>query len=180
MHTLKTEGIILKRKNIGEADRILTLFSKHFGKIQIRAKGIRKIPSRRSAHVELLNAVTCSFYKGKSIPVLIEVQTQEAFSTIKNDLKKVGFAYYLCELVDGLCPDNQEYEELYYLLYHTLHALTDIPVPRTLVQEFERKLLIALGFYTEIQLSYHPDRTFLIEDLLERRLKTKQLLRHFV
>lgn len=180
MHTFKTEGIILKRKNIGEADRILTVFSKHFGKIQLRAKGIRKVPSRRSAHVELLNTVTCSFYKGKSIPVLIEVQTQEAFSTIKSDLKKVGFAYYLCEVVDGLCPDNQEYGELYHLLFQTLHALTSTDVPLTLVQEFERKLLIALGFYTEIQLSQYQDRTFLIEGLLERRLKTRQLLHHFV
>ncbi|MBI4096902.1 MAG: DNA repair protein RecO, partial [Candidatus Levybacteria bacterium] len=54
MRTFRTEGIIIKRKNFGEADRILTVFTKEYGKLQVKAKGIRRIPSRRSAHVELV------------------------------------------------------------------------------------------------------------------------------
>jgi DNA repair protein RecO (recombination protein O) len=45
------EGIILKRRNLGETDRILTVFSRQYGKIKILAKGVRKINSRRSGHI---------------------------------------------------------------------------------------------------------------------------------
>jgi len=54
MKSYKTEGIIIKRKNFGEADRILTIFTKNKGKISIVAKGVRKINSRRAPHIELL------------------------------------------------------------------------------------------------------------------------------
>ena len=64
MRTHKTEGIIIKRRNYGEADRILTVFTKYNGKIQVKATGIRRIPSRRSAHVELLNYSVLNLYKG--------------------------------------------------------------------------------------------------------------------
>ncbi|PIZ97846.1 MAG: DNA repair protein RecO, partial [Candidatus Levybacteria bacterium CG_4_10_14_0_2_um_filter_35_8] len=55
MNSYKTEGIVIKRRNLGEADKILTIFTKRYGKIQVKAPGIRKINSRRSPHVELLN-----------------------------------------------------------------------------------------------------------------------------
>ena len=53
--TYKTEGIILKRINFGEADRILTSYTKHFGKISLLAKGVRKITSRKGGNIELFN-----------------------------------------------------------------------------------------------------------------------------
>ena len=55
MRSFKTEGIVIKRRNFNEADRIITVFSKRNGKINIKASGVRKITSRRSPHLELLN-----------------------------------------------------------------------------------------------------------------------------
>ncbi|MFN2162508.1 MAG: DNA repair protein RecO, partial [Candidatus Promineifilaceae bacterium] len=51
--TYRTEAIVLKRSDFGEADRLLTLYSKEFGKIRAIAKGARKPQSRKTGHVEL-------------------------------------------------------------------------------------------------------------------------------
>src|SRR3989344_6137447 len=126
MHrTYKVEGIILRRNNFGEADRILTVLSKELVKIAVKAPGVRRIPSRRSSHVELLNLSTLTLYKSSKsfMPLLIEAQTLEDFSGIKSDLHKIGYSYYICELINGLCADNQENRNVFFLLKNTLSAL---------------------------------------------------------
>src|SRR6185503_12559780 len=100
MRNFKTEGIIIKRRNFKDADRILTVLTRDHGKISVRAAGIRRIPSRRSPHVELLNHCVLTLYQGHAFPVLTEAQTIEAFSPLKEDLHKIGLAYHLCELID--------------------------------------------------------------------------------
>jgi len=47
MHGIKVEGIILKRRNLGEADRILTVFTLHKGKLPVLAKGVRRPKSKK-------------------------------------------------------------------------------------------------------------------------------------
>src|SRR3989304_6032467 len=105
MRSDKTEGIIIKRKNFGEADRMLTVLTPRHGKIKIIAKGVRKISSRRSSHVELLNLSILTLHEGK-ILILTEAETLNHFQDLKDNLKKSGLAFYLCELVDGLLPEN--------------------------------------------------------------------------
>src|SRR3989338_2325539 len=116
MRTYKIEGIVLRRRNLGEADRILTILTKYNGKIQVRAPGVRRIPSRRSSHVELLNFSQLTLYSSSKsfMPIVIEAQTLEDFSEVKCDLEKIGCAYYICELINGLCADNQENRSVFY------------------------------------------------------------------
>lgn len=124
MRYFRAEGIIIKRKNYGEADRLITIFTRQFGKLQVKATGVRKITSRRSPHVELLNYTEVALYQGKHYPILVEAVTKNLFSDIKNDLTKVGFSYHLCELIDGLCPENEEHESVFQLLKSTLDRLS--------------------------------------------------------
>src|SRR5882757_7580474 len=100
MRNLRTEGIVIKRRNYGEADRILTVLTRDYGKISIKATGVRKITSRRSAHIELLNHTTLHLYKKNTFMVLTEAKMLEDFSVIKQDFQKIGLAYHFCELVD--------------------------------------------------------------------------------
>lgn len=125
MRSTKTEGIIIKRKNIGEADRILTIITPHFGKLSVKATGVRKLTSRRSAHIELLNHTALGLYQGKGMHVLTEAKMIQDYTPIKQDFNKVGLAYHLCELVDGLCPENQENSKVYDLLKKTLNELAE-------------------------------------------------------
>ena len=178
MRTHKIEGIILRRRNFGEADRILTVLSKEFGKIQVKAPGVRKIPSRRSSHVELLNFSQLTLYASSKVfmPIVTEAQTLDDFSSIKDNLRKIGYAYYICELVNGLCPDNQENRDVFFHLKSTLSELAKTLNILTLVKEFEENLLTKLGFWSEARLLQTQDSRIVMEKILERKLKTLRVM----
>ncbi len=172
----KTEGLIIKRINFGEADRILTVLTKNYGKIRVKAPGVRKITSRRSSHIELLNLSTLTLYRSfrVTLPIVTEAQTQEEFLTIKNNLKKIGLAYYICELIDRLCADNQENKKVFFLAKDTLYQLANDYGGLSLIDNFEQEFLVALGFLPESH--QLKDRAAFIENILERKLTTKRLL----
>lgn len=180
MRSYKTEGIVLKRKNIGEADRILTVFTQKYGKIQVKAPGVRRIISRRSAHIELLNYSTLTLYRSSHLhmPIVIEAQTLENYALIKDDLKKIGLAFYICELVYNFCPENQENYKIFYLVKNTLLSLENSSNTSFVVDNFEKELLELLGFTPK---SYQlENRQIFMENILEKRLRTKDLLHYFI
>ncbi len=176
MRSFKTEGIVIKRSNFAEADRIITILSKKRGKIKVKANGVRKITSKRSPHIEPLNYCIFSLYQGRSMPVLTEVESLENFSFLKKDLKKIGLAYHFCELIDGLCAENQEHLEVFNLLQSTLKKLSSEENPSSLVYKFEIQLLKLLGFLKIPNSDSKINTQGIIEEILERRLKTKQIL----
>ncbi len=148
MRNFRTEGIIIKRRNFGEADRILTVMTRDYGKLQIKAAGVRKITSRRSAHIELLNHTILHLYKGHTFSILTEATVVNDFAPVKAHFDKVGFAYHLCELVDGLCPENQENRNVFFLLQKTLSDLSqqkDIYMPQYVTAEIEDYTLGTFG-----------------------------------
>ena len=176
MRNYRTEAIILKRRNVGEADRILTIFTKTSGKIRIKAIGVRKTTSRRSAHIEPFNYSLLTLYKGQGFPILTEAITIKNYSLIKNNLIKVGFAYHLCELVDGLCAENQENRNVFDLLQNAISRLSSNENIAVIVHEFEISLLSLLGFWNSARpLAYESVDAF-VENILERRLKSKKFL----
>ncbi len=179
MRSFKTEGIVIKRRNYNEADRIITVFSKKQGKINIKASGVRRITSRRSPHIELLNYSIFSLHQGKFMPVLTEVDCIENFSNLKKDLRKIGLAYHICELIDGLCAENQENIEIFNLLEITLKRVSKEENATLLIYEFELELLKLLGFYKPDNPAFIVNTQLLIENILERKLKTRQFLPQF-
>jgi len=175
MRTYKTEGFVIKRRNFREADRLLTVFTKRNGKIQINAPGVRKITSRRASHVELLNYSLFSIYESRNLPILTEAQSIETFPSLKNNLSKVSALYYVCELIDGLCPENQENEKVFHLLKDFLFDLKTKQDQEELIRKFEINLLTILGFYRTVEKSQNINMSLFIERILERKLKTKQI-----
>lgn len=145
MAGFKTEGIVLKRKDFGEADRVLTIFSKDKGKIAVVAKGVRRITSRRAGNVELLNRVVVYLHQGKGMPVLTEATSLETYQKIKGDLTLSTYAYHIIELVDKLTAENQENPRLYTELVEVLKRLEKNP-RQILIRAFEVKILSVLGF----------------------------------
>ena len=175
MRTFKTTGFIIKRRNIGEADKILTLFTKDFGKMSAKAKGIRKITSKRSSSLDLLTLSSISFYKGPGMPLITEVQPVESFSAVKKNLERVYTAYHICELIDGLCAEDQENERIYTLMESTLRRLGSEKRLKDLINEFEIELLTDLGFWGQEQMGGGTNVQMYIESLLERKLRSKNI-----
>lgn len=177
LRTYKTEAIVIKRRNIGEADKILTVFTRDHGKMSIKAKGIRRVPSRRSAHVELLNHAVLTLHHSM-YPTLTEATALETFPDLKGDLQKVGFAYHICELIDGLCPENQEQRQVYFLLKSALERLSLCLTDEIVfaIHEFEIELLTLLGYWHRpLAASNTLDTNSFIENILERRLKSRRI-----
>jgi DNA repair protein RecO (recombination protein O) len=176
MRSFKAEGIVIKRSNYSEADRIVTIFTKQNGKIKVKANGVRRIASKRSPHIEPLNYCIFGLYQGKGMPVLTEVESKECFPLLKQDLKRIGFAYHVCELIDGLCAENQENYDVFMLLGRTLRKLSKEENLKEIIYEFELELLRLLGFHTQESSVAEIDTQSLIESILERSLKAKQIL----
>lgn len=172
MKTYRIEGIVIRRINFGEADRIITLFTKTHGKIKILAKGVRRITSRRGPNIELFNQVHLSIHKGRTFDILTEAAVLNTFPQIKKNLDVIGLAFHVCEVVDGLCPEHQSHPKVYGLMLEILNELD-----HGLIHAFEKNLLTELGYLPKEHKEL--DTTLFIEKILERKLKTRRIISKF-
>lgn len=173
----KVEGIILKRANRGEADKILTVFTRSFGKRRVLAKSVRKINSRKGGNVELFNQVSLFIVKGKVLDIVIEATVINSFSSWRNDLKKIGVAYYLCELIDKMLMEEQENYQMYDLLLESLMSLNKAKLSE-LILSFEKKLLIDLGFGIPKGLETSCKSLLgYIEEITEKKINSPKIIR---
>src|SRR5690242_266710 len=146
MPTVTTEGLILKRINFGEADRVLTVLTDRYGKISAIARGVRKITSRRAGNIEVLNRVKLHLFKAKSY-TLSEAESIDTFQKIKDNLTLSTYAFHILELIDRLVPEEQKNPNIYSLVLETLELLKTSP-RQIFIRSFEVKLLSLLGFWS--------------------------------
>jgi DNA repair protein RecO (recombination protein O) len=168
------EGIILKRNVTGEADRILTIFTKQHGKMRILAKGIRRITSRRAGHMEVFTHGVFTIHGGHSIDLVSEASTIRSGSLFDADAPRLEYAYCLCELVDQLLADHQEHEDVFYLLRDSLNKLLSsntLPAYQTILTDFAHTMLWNLGFLPRPQTIPINDMKQHIERIIERKLR---------
>jgi DNA repair protein RecO (recombination protein O) len=161
-----SEGIILARKNYSEADRILIIFSKDYGKLSLIAKGVRRLKSRKRAHIEIFNRIKFSASHGKTLDLMTEAEIIDSLTDIKNNLKKVSLAYYFAEVVGRSTREGEKNSEIYEELINFLVGLRRSSNLKKLRYEFVTSVLIKLGFWPEGKKLVNPDR--LLEEVLER------------
>lgn len=177
MATYKTEGIILKRTNFGEGDKILAVLTRQHGKIKILAKGVRKITSRRAGSVELFNHSLLFLASGKTFDLLTEACSLHTFPRLRKSLAKVAVAFYLMELADRLLPEKQENRLAFNLLLQTLEHLEKRKVAGwgKFLEDFEKSLLRLTGFWSWESRGQLLPYLF-IENLLGRKLRGRKFL----
>lgn len=177
MRIYKTEGIVLKRVNFGEADRILTIYTRQCGKIKVLAKGIRKITSKKSGSLELFNWVRLCLAHGRTWDIVTETQTVRSFRTWRKDLRKVALAYHFSELIERLTPENVRNEEVFHLLAGSLLGLSHAganTLPQA-SQNFAQVLLEETGFWPKGKRVSSLNLEEYIESLIEKKLKAKNI-----
>jgi len=151
--TYSAEGIILKRTNIGEADRLVTILSKGRGKFSAVAPGVRKVSSRKAPNLELLNQVKLGLARGKTFDVITEAVAVETFKSLKENLVKVGFGFYLVEITNEFLAPGQGGKGVFELLEKVLKLLDQedgLGKIKLFTRAFEMKLLELLGFKPEL------------------------------
>ena len=176
----KADAIILKRRNFGETDRILTVFTKQYGKLRLIAKGIRRVTSRRAPHLEVFTRVNVLIYRGASLDSLSEVMPVEIYKNIRTDLGRVSIAYLYCELIDALLPEKQEHRDIFDLFVNSLHTLNGKNASDTYQnsRQFALELLWRLGFLPRSKTLKGDTLKSFIESITEKRLNTPHFARH--
>jgi len=122
-HSYSTEAIVLKRSDLGEADRILTLFTPGKGKIRAVAKGTRRPISKLAGHVDLLCRSQLQLALGRNLDIVTQAEGRENFLHLRADLWHMTCGFYLAELVDRFVEDHTQHYDIYVLLLETLRYL---------------------------------------------------------
>lgn len=150
----KTKGIVLKRMNFGEADRILTVVTERFGKIKAIARGVRKGKSKLAGHLEPFMLLDLQLHEGKTFYTVTGSEIELGFSSVHTELKKTSQAFYLAELVDKFLPEHQKSDEIFYLFEKALEYLNGNK-KNLLLRIFELKIIEASGFHPELYECVH-------------------------
>jgi DNA repair protein RecO (recombination protein O) len=148
--TYQIEAVILRRRNWGEADRILTLFTPQRGKIRVRAAGVRKPSSRKAGHLELFHRANLFLAKGRDFDIVTQAETVDAFALLREDLVRSAAASYAVELLDRLSPEESENPAAYRLIVRTLEELSRGGEPALVLRCYETKLLECTGYRPEL------------------------------
>ena len=143
------EGIVLKTTKLGEADRIVTLFSREHGKVRAVAKGIRKTKSRFGARLEPFTRVQLSIYRGRNLDTITSADILSSFDEVRRDYRKVTAAAALVDLVEKITPERESAFPTYALLLAGLRSLAEGDGTTT-VPAFLLKLLSISGYHPQL------------------------------
>ena len=119
----RTQAVVLRRHNIGEADRVLTLFTPTHGKIRAVAKGVRRMKSRLAGHVELFSRVDILLAHGRTLDIVTQAEVRDPFLALRGDLWKAAYASYVAELVDRFAEERHDGPESHILFDVLVGAL---------------------------------------------------------
>lgn len=147
----RVEAIILKHSDFGEADRLLTLFTREQGKLRALAKGARKPGSRKGGHLEPYSRVRLQLASGRDLYIVSQAEAIEINSGLSNSLESLGYAAYAAELAEKFSLEGEAQPGLYRLLAETLARLASGEGGQLSVRYYEVRLLDQVGFRPELQ-----------------------------
>ena len=146
----KCEGIVIRTTDYGETNKIITLYTKEFGKVGVMARGAKKPSSRFSAVTQLFHFGHYLFLSGRGLGQLQQGETLESFRSIREDIFLTAYASYIAELLDKGTEERKPHEALFNLFYQSLHYLDEEYDPEIIVNIFEMKMLSVFGFAPEL------------------------------
>jgi DNA repair protein RecO (recombination protein O) len=143
----KTSAIILRRSDLGEADRLLTLYTPEFGKVRAVAKGVRKPTARAAGHVELYTLVDLVVAQGRELHIITQADLIEPYLNIQKDLLRIGYASLFAELIDRFAMDDLVNKMAFDLLARGLGWLCEDDIDLKLAARYyEMHLLDVMGY----------------------------------
>jgi DNA repair protein RecO (recombination protein O) len=121
----RTQGFIIKVINQGETDQLFTIYTKHFGKIEILGKAIRKITSKLRGGAQLFYLSEIEFIQGKTYKTLTDTILINSFLNIRHSLEKIKIAEQILFLLDSLIKGEETDQEIWELLNEILTLLDE-------------------------------------------------------
>lgn len=142
----RTNAIVLQSRDLGEADRILVVYTPGHGKVSVIAKGARRAKSRLGPYLDYFSEVALHLTRGRDLDVVTSVTTIHQHPNLRTDIDAFGHAAHLAELVRDLTQERQENARVYDLLSSSLSLLNDEVDPWHIARHFELGLLVTLGY----------------------------------
>ena len=147
----KTRAIVLRARPLGEADRIVTLFSTERGKMDAVAKGVRRAKSHLAGRLEFGTESALTMHRGRSLDVIVTADIVRAPWEQLVDPERFSVASLVAELIDAFCEPDLPQPEIYDLLAGMISAIASTDAPRALVPRFSLRLLSALGLEPPVE-----------------------------
>lgn len=142
--------MVLRRVDFGEADRLLTLYSREQGKIRAIAKGARKPQSRKTGHVELFMRSRFFIAKGRSLDIITQAEAIDSYIPLRSDLVRATYASYAVELLDRFTVEEDQHTSIYDLLVEALGWFSTAESPFLAARYYELRLLSLTGFHPRL------------------------------
>jgi DNA repair protein RecO (recombination protein O) len=137
--------VVLRGRQLGEADRIVTLFTLERGKLDAVAKGVRRPRSHLAGRIEFLNECDFMMHRGRSLDVIVSAETRRMHWSRLVEPERYAAAAVIAELVDSFCEPDLALPDIYELLTSAISALAGAREPATLLPRFQLRLLEMLG-----------------------------------
>ncbi len=149
--SFRTQAIILKRFDLGEADRLLTVLTPRHGKVEVIAKGARKLTSTKTGHVELFTRADMLIHRGRDLGIVVQAEMSVPYLELRDDLTLGAYAGYTAELADRFTSSgDDDTQQLFTLLDETLHRICTETDARLALRYYELHLLDIVGFRPEL------------------------------
>jgi len=152
---IKTRGIVLRSRRMGETSRMTTLYTEDFGKLKVTAKGARRIKSKFGSALELMAEVqaVCYIRDTRDLQTLSECELLTPPPVLSADLQRFSFGSAAIELIDGLTIEGEPNKRLYQCLSGVLRGLEEVDTTQieSLFWYYELRVLDALGYSPELR-----------------------------
>ncbi|MDK1119136.1 MAG: DNA repair protein RecO [Anaerolineae bacterium] len=151
LRSVLDQAVVLRHADWGEADRIITVYTREQGRVRAIVKGARKIPSRKAGHLEPFTHVKLQLARGRNLSIVTQVETIDSFLPLRESLLMTGYASYVVELLDRFVYENEGANPtLFQLLVDTLKRLAKNEHAWLVVRYYEMRLLDFLGFRPQL------------------------------
>lgn len=145
----KAEGIVVRTTDYGEANKIVTVYTREAGKISLMARGAKKTKSRFTAVSQPFTYGYFLYHASSGMGSLQQGELISSFRTIREDLAKTAYAVYLMELLDRLTEDKEANGYLFDMLLHALKWIEEGKDPDIIARLFEMKMLYVAGCHPQ-------------------------------
>ncbi|MBC8104185.1 MAG: DNA repair protein RecO [Cytophagales bacterium] len=165
MAVYKTNALVLRRIPLSETDKILTLFTREYGKLSAVAKGSRRTTSRLSGATEPLMLLRALLAEGMNLDVVTQAEIRESFPLVRGDFGLFLRATYACELLDRLTVERDPAPEAFDLLLSTLYVLQRAVDPDAALHAYELQLMAQVGYEPRLDACVRCERDLISGDL---------------
>ena len=184
-HYSSTQGLVINKKNVKEADVLITLLTPNQGKIVALAKGVKNIKSSRIGSLQLGNLIKLNLYIKDNRNWISEAQTITQFLKTKKNLTQVNLLFYFLEIINILIAENQHIPQVFEISKNIIESINQNQVNKYIGSEI--KLLQVLGYGTTPEIAsayeikdYRATQKYIkqyFESIIEKPLKSNELFR---